>query len=168
MVILNQVFDSFKDDDTIRPSKDGKGTNKPWRLKPKLSKKIRTLLTLSGLIIFFSWGFRLYVLYSRWGTDRFSFFDLFIVLLSFGIGVFLLWMARQGEKAPPRAYTALIATSLFNMFWWGNRWIKVTLHPENDPNPRAHLHLASLYLVMGALLLLVGWMGRKKQVKPAS
>jgi hypothetical protein len=132
-----------------------------------LSKKIRVLLTISGLIIFFSWGFRFYVLYSRWGSDRFSFLDLFIVLLSFSIGAFLLWLARQGEKAPPRAYTILIASSVFTIFWWGIRWIKVTLHPENDPNPRAHLHLASLYLVIGILLLLAGWKGRKKQVDQA-
>lgn len=130
-----------------------------------MSKKIRILLTVSGLIIFFSWGFRLFVLYNRWGTDPSSFFNLFIVLLSFGIGVFLLWMARRGEKAPPTAYTALILTSIFNIFWWGNRWMKVTLHPENDPNPRAHLHLATLYLVMGGLLLWAGWTGRKKQTR---
>ncbi|MBN4054445.1 hypothetical protein JYT87_01915 [Nitrospira defluvii] len=127
-----------------------------------MSKKVRALLILSGLIIFFSWGFRLYVLYTRWGTDRFSFFDLMIVLLSFSIGVFLLWMAKQGPKCKAQDYAILSAASTFNILWWGNRWIRVTLHPENDPNPRAHLHLASLYIVMGALLLLVGWKGRKK------
>lgn len=77
-------------------------------------------------------------------------------------------MARQGEKAPLQAYSALIASSVFTIFWWGNRWIKVTLHPENDPNPRAHLHLASLFLVMGGLLLLAGCLGRKKRLKEAS
>lgn len=127
-----------------------------------MSKKVRWLLSISGLIIFLSWSFRLYVLFTRWGTDRFSFVDLFIVLTSFSIGVFLLWMAKQGAKASARDYMILIATSLFNLAWWGNRWIQVTLHPEKDPNPRAHLHLASLYLVMGFLLLLAGWTGRKR------
>lgn len=127
-----------------------------------MSKKVRALLIVSGLIIFFSWGFRLYVLYSRWGTDRFLFSDLFIVLTSFGIGIFLLWMARQGSKAVRRDYAVLLYASLFTIIWWGYRWIKVTLHPENDPNPRAHLHLASLYLVMGGLLLLTAWKGRKR------
>ncbi len=127
-----------------------------------MSKKVRALFITSGLIIFLSWAFRLYVLFTRWGTDRFSAFDTFIVLLSFSMGLFILWMAKQGEKLIRRDYTLLIAIAVFNLFWWGNRWIKVTLHPENDPNPRAHLHLASLYLVMSGLLLLTGWLGRKK------
>jgi len=127
-----------------------------------MSKKVRCLLSISGLIIFLSWAFRLYVLFTRWGTDRFSFKDLFIVLLSFSIGVFLLWMAKQGGKVSRRDYSILIGVSLFNILWWGSRWQKVWFHPENDPNPRAHLHLASLYLVMGGLLLLTGFMGRKK------
>lgn len=127
-----------------------------------MSKKVRALFIVSGLIVFFSWGFRLYVLFSRWGTDRFSFFDLLIVLLSFSIGIFLLWMAKQRDKTTPRDYALVMAAALFNIFWWGNRWIQVTLHPENDPNPRAHLHLSSLYLVMGVLLLMAGWKGRKR------
>ncbi len=127
-----------------------------------MSKKVLWLLRVSGTIIFLSWGFRLYVLFSRWGTDRFSFVDLFIVLTSFGIGIFLLWMAKRRDKVLRRDYTVLMATSIFTILWWGNRWQKVWFHPENDPNPRAHLHLASLYLVMGFLLLLAGWQGRKK------
>lgn len=130
-----------------------------------MSKKVRWLLSISGLIIFLSWAFRLYVLFTRWGTDRFSFVDLFIVLTSFSIGVFLLWMARQGNKVIARHYTILMATAIFNILWWGNRWQRVWFHPENDPNPRAHLHLASLYLVMGFLLLLAGWTGWKKLEK---
>ncbi len=133
-----------------------------------MSKKVRTLFIVSGLIIFFSWGFRLYVLYTRWGSDRFSFVDLFIVTLSFSMGVFLLWMSKQREKATARDYSLVMATAVFNIFWWGNRWIKVTLHPENDPNPRAHLHLSSLYLVIGGLLLLAGWHGRKKRLEETS
>lgn len=127
-----------------------------------MSKKVRALLITSGLIIFLSWAFRLYVLFTRWGTDRFSVFNTFIVLIFFSMGLFVLWMAKQKEKVIRRDYTVLIATSIFTIFWWGNRWQKVWFHPENDPNPRAHLHLASLYLVMGALLLLTGWLGRKK------
>jgi len=130
-----------------------------------MTKKVRTLLILSGLIIFFSWGFRLYVLYTRWGSDRFSYVDLFIVTLSFSIGVFVLYMAKQGPKCSLRDYSILIAASIFNILWWAMRWIRVTLHPENDPNPRAHLHLATLYMVMGGLLLVVGWKGRKKNLR---
>ncbi|NOY83923.1 hypothetical protein MNBD_NITROSPIRAE01-1299 [hydrothermal vent metagenome] len=127
-----------------------------------MTKKVRALLITSGLIIFLSWAFRFYVLFTRWGTDRFSMFNAFIALIFFSIGLFLLWMVKQDKKLIRRDYTILIVSAIFTLFWWGNRWQKVWFHPENDPNPRPHLHLASLYLVMGALLLLTGWMGRKK------
>ena len=127
-----------------------------------MTKKVRALLIVSGLIIFFSWGFRLYVVSIRWGTDRFSFFDLFIVILYFVFGIFLLWMAKRGAKCSIRDYTVLLYAAVFTILWWIHRWTLVMLHPEKDPNPRAHLHLASLFIVIGALLLLVGWKGRKR------
>jgi len=127
-----------------------------------MSKKLKALLTASGLIIFLSWAFRLYVLSTRWGTDRFSVLDTFIVLVFFSMGLFLLWMVKQGDKLTRQHYTILMASSVFTLLWWGNRWQRVFFHPENDPNPRAHLHLASLYLVMGALLLAAALKGRKK------
>ncbi len=127
-----------------------------------MSKKVRALLIVSGLIIFLSYAFRFYVLFTRWGTDQFSVLNALIALAFFSIGLFLFWMVKQKEKLISRDYSILIASSIFTILWWGNRWQKVWFHPENDPNPRAHLHLASLYLVMGGLLLLTGWMGRKK------
>ena len=127
-----------------------------------MSKKVRALLITAGTVIFFSWGFRLYVLYIHWDDDPFILPHFLLALLSFGIGAFFLWMAKKGPKAVRRDYTILLCAALFTVVWWGYRWVKVQLHPEGDPNPRAHLHLASLFLVLGGLLIWTGWKGRRR------
>ena len=127
-----------------------------------MSKKVRTLLIITGLVIFFSWGFRLFVIYLHWGNDPFMVPHLFGAIVSFGIGVFLLWMAYLGKRSGRREYTTLLAAAIFTIVWWGFRATNVLLHPERDPNPTAHLHLSTLFLVLGGLLLITGWQGRKK------
>lgn len=132
-----------------------------------MSKKVRALLIVTGAVIFFSWGFRLYVLFLRWESDPFRLPHALVALISFSIGGFLLWMAFQGKKAGPREYTILIVAALFTIVWWGYRAANVLLHPELDPNPTAHLHLSTLFLVLGALLLITGWQGRNKSATPS-
>lgn len=127
-----------------------------------MSKKARVLIILTGLVIFFSWGFRLYVLYLHWGNDPFMLPHAAVAVISFAIGAFLLSMGIRGSKATRRDYTILIGASLFTIIWWGFRAIKVLLYPEGDPNPTAHLHLSVLFLVLGTLLLITGWQGRNK------
>ncbi|MFQ5580105.1 MAG: hypothetical protein ACE5FZ_05785 [Nitrospiria bacterium] len=127
-----------------------------------MSKKVRTLLFLSSLVIFFTWGFRLFVLYNRWQLDPLRIPHLLITLAYFGLGGFLLRLGIQGARTKRRDYSILIYASVFTVVYWSYRWGKVVLYPENDPNPRSHLHLASLYLVMGGLLLVAGWCGRKR------
>ncbi len=131
-----------------------------------MSKKVRTLLILTGLVIFFSWGFRFYVIYLHWGNDPYMVPHLFGAIISFSIGVFLLAMGVRGSKAARREYTILIGAALFTLSWWGVRAVNVLLHPERDPNPTAHLHLSTLFLVLGGLLLITGWQGRNKSPLP--
>ncbi|SRR5579884_2364187 len=127
-----------------------------------MSKKVRTLLFITGLVIFFSWGFRLYVIYLHWGNDPFMIPHLFGAIISFGIGIFLLAMGVRGSRATRRDYTVLIGAALFTILWWAVRAINVLLHPERDPNPTAHLHLSILFLVLGGLLFITGWQGRNR------
>lgn len=131
-----------------------------------MSKKVRALLILTGAVIFFSWGFRLYVLFLRWENDPFRLPHALVALTSFIIGAFLLWMAFQGKKAGRREYTVLVGAALFTLVWWGYRAASVLLYPERDPNPTAHLHLSTLFLVLGGLLFITGWQGRNKSFFP--
>lgn len=127
-----------------------------------MSKKVRALIILTGLVIFFSWGFRLYVLFIRWASDPFRLPHALVALIFVSIGAFLLWMAFQGKRAGRREYTILAGAALFTVVWWGYRAANVLLHPEADPNPTAHLHLSLLFLVLGGLLLIAGWQGRRR------
>ena len=127
-----------------------------------MSKKVRALIILTGLVIFFSWGFRLYVLYLHWGNDPFMLFLAAVVVFFFVFGAFLLSKGFRGGRFLSRDNTILSGAALFTICWWGFRAIKVLVHPEEDPNPTAHLHLSVLFLVLGTLLLITGWQGRNR------
>ncbi|WDT77424.1 MAG: hypothetical protein MPW16_09445 [Candidatus Manganitrophus sp.] len=132
-----------------------------------MSKKVRALLIVSGILILPSWGFRLYILSLKWETDPSRFITLFTCIVSISIGGFLIWMGIKGGKADRRDYNLLISSALFTVGFWLYRLTGLILHPETDPNPRAHLRLTATFLVLGGLLLLSGLQGRKKASLPS-
>jgi len=127
-----------------------------------MSKKVRALLIISGILILPSWGFRLYILSLKWETDPNRFITLFTCIVSVLIGGFLIWMGIKGGKADRRDYNLLTYSALFTVGFWLYRLVGLILHPETDPNPKAHLRLTATFLVLGGLLLLTGLQGRKK------
>lgn len=132
-----------------------------------MSKKVRALLIVSGILILPSWGFRLYILSLKWETDPNRFITLFTCIVSILIGGFLIWMGIKGGKADRRDYNLLMSSALFTIGFWTYRLAGLILHPETDPNPRAHLRLTATFLIIGGLLLLSGLQGRKKASLPS-
>lgn len=132
-----------------------------------MSKKVRALLIVSGILILPSWGFRLYILSLKWETDPNRFITLFTCIVSILIGGFLVWMGIKGRKADRRDYNLLTYSALFTLGFWLYRLTGLILHPETDPNPRAHLRLTATFLIIGGLLLLSGLQGRKKASLPS-
>jgi hypothetical protein len=128
-----------------------------------MSKKVRILLIVSGILILPSWGFRLYILSLKWETDPTRMITLLTSLVSILIGGFLLRMGIKGSSAGRRDYALLIYSALFTIGFWTYRLAGLILHPETDPNPKAHFRLTATFLVLGGLLLLSGWQGRKKR-----
>jgi len=126
-----------------------------------MSSKVRLFLLLSGLFIFFSWGFRLYVLTIRWETDPLRVWTISFATLFVLIGLFLIRLAKLGPMANRRDYIQLICIAIFIILYWGYRLLKLILYPDIDPNPRAHLHLSATFLVIGGFLLLIGWKGKR-------
>ncbi len=126
-----------------------------------MSTRVRSFLFLSGLFIFFAWGFRLYILSVRWETDPSRFSALFLGLIAVGVGLFLVRVGLLGNRAGPRHYRGLTAVSLLIITFWGYRLARLVLYPTIDPNPRAHLHLSVTFLVVGCMLLAVGIKGRR-------
>jgi len=129
-----------------------------------MSRSARALLTITGVIIFGAWGFRLSVLFRHWGTDPFAFIHLVHLLVSVGIGAFLFRVGMRGDRATAGDYMGVMLGALFTLFVWGSRWIRLITGPTGgDTRERAHLHLASLFLVLGGLLFAVGWRGWRRQ-----
>ncbi len=127
-----------------------------------MSKQARVLLFVTGLLILPSWSFRLYILYLRWGVDPHRWPTALIAVISLAIGGFFIWMAIQGNRASGRSYRALLLSTLFSAGFWSYRLANIILHPENDPNPAAHLRLSLVFLVLSAILFSVGWRGKNK------
>ncbi len=127
-----------------------------------MSKKVRALLIMSGFLILPSWGFRLYILSLKWETDPNRIFTLLTSIVSILIGGFLIRMGIKGGKADRRDYTLLLCSALFTVGFWTYRLAGLILHPETDPNPKAHFRLTGTFLVLGGSLLLAGWQGRKR------
>jgi hypothetical protein len=122
-----------------------------------LPKSVRALLLVTGAVIFGAWGFRLFVLFQNWETDPFAFIHLLRLLASVGVGAFLLWVGMRGDRATQADWIGVILSALFTILFWGDRWIGLIGQPGRDTRERAHLHLASLFLVLGGLLLAIGW-----------
>lgn len=131
-----------------------------------MSNKVRVLLIVSGILILPSWGFRLYILSLKWETDPNRLITLFTSLVSVLIGGFLVWMGIKGGKAGRRDYNLLLSSALFTIGFWTYRLAGLILHPETDPNPKAHFRLTGTFLVLGGSLLLAGWQGRKRSTGP--
>lgn len=127
-----------------------------------MSKKVRVLLFITGLLILPSWSFRLYILYLRWGVDPHRWPTALVSFVSLAIGCFFIWMAIQGDKAGQRSYVALLLSALFSVGFWSYRLTHIILYPENDPNPAVHLRLSLTFLALSAILFSVGWRGRNK------
>ncbi len=127
-----------------------------------MSKRVRALLMVVGGIIVAAWGFRLSVLFRHWETDPFAFIHLISLLVSVGVGLFLFRVGIRGNRANLWDYTGVILSALFLICFWGYRWIGLIGQPGADTRERAHLHLASLFLVLGGLLFVVGWQGRRR------
>jgi hypothetical protein len=125
-----------------------------------MSKKVRALLILSGLLILPSWGFRLYILSLKWDTDPNRILTLLTSVTSVFIGGFLFWMGIRGGKSGRKEYTLLVYSALFTIGFWTYRLMGLILHPETDPNPKAHFRLTGTFLVLGGLLLAAGWRGK--------
>jgi hypothetical protein len=121
-----------------------------------MSLKVRAFLILSGLFIFFAWGFRLYILTVRWRTDPFRVWTISFAFIYLLIGLFLIWFGRLGSIANKRNYTQLRCIAIFIISYWAYRLANLVLYRDIDPNPRAHLHLSVTFIVIGTVLFAIG------------
>jgi hypothetical protein len=121
------------------------------------------LFILLSLALFITWGIRAYIL-ALMPTDPFPLVHWAMTVASLGAAALLFRIGyramRQQEQTRDGRWLAMIG--LWILAIGLNRFILVLAQPAHDPNPRAHLHLSVLFLVIGVILLGSAWWWRRR------
>jgi hypothetical protein len=110
-----------------------------------------------GVLWSLAWGFRVYILYLTAQGDQSIMLPSIITALSLGVAAILIVIGTRTLHGRNRSSDAwwLIGSGCWISAVGLNRLTAVLLWPSSDPNPRAHLHLAVSFIVMGTILLLL-------------
>jgi len=132
-------------------------------------KRLGTLLIVIGLLQCTAWGFRVWILLLLGEGDPWLITHSVVTLVSLGAAGLLLRIGiRARRHHPSRSDPLWIAVSGLWIAGVGiHRLIAVLTQPMTDPNPRAHLHLSVLFMVLGAVLLGVAWFWKRNDLHSA-
>lgn len=130
------------------------------------SKWLGTLLIVIGLLQCIAWGFRIWILFLLRAGDRWLITHSVVTLVSLGTAVLLL---RIGIRARRQQHSRndplwIAASGLWIAGVGIHRLISVLTQPALDPNPRAHLHLSVLFMVLGSILLSIAWYWKREDI----
>jgi len=116
-------------------------------------------LMIIGAALVIIWSFRTYIIFLNAPGDTFLVPHALVTLVSLIAAVLLIRIGRRAYRAQPLATDTrwLAAIGLWFLGVGANRFVLVTTQPSHDPDPRAHLHLAVSFLVLGLLLLIAAW-----------
>lgn len=126
----------------------------------------RLTLGLIGLSLLFAWVFRLFIIYLNRLTDRFLAPHVAVAVLSCFAGIYLLRLALQRGGLVGVQPTLLLIIGVAMMLHWFWRISVILLDLPQDPNPRVHLHLAGLLILLSGYLAWLGWKGRLESGPP--
>jgi hypothetical protein len=132
------------------------------------SKWLGSLLIVIGLLQGAAWGFRVWVLFLLREGDRWFITHSLVTLVSLGTAFLLLRIGiRTRRQQHSRNDPLWIAASgLWTAGVGIHRLLSVLTQPAMDPNPRAHLHLSVLFMVLGAILLGIAWYWKRSDLHP--
>jgi hypothetical protein len=130
------------------------------------SQWLGTLLIVIGSLQFAAWGFRVWILFLLSEGDRWLITHSVVTLVSLGTAVLLLRIGiRARRQQHSRKDPRWIAASGIWISGVGiHRLVSVLTHPATDPNPRAHLHLSVLFMVLGVVLLGIAWYWKRNDL----
>jgi len=130
--------------------------------------RVRRRLALGsiGCALVLSWTFRLLVIYWNRFFDPFLLLHLSVACFSLLAGGYLLRLALQRRPMSYPQHTLLLVFALGMVMSWFWRVYVILSDLSHDANPRAHLHLAALLILLSVYLAWVGWKGRQESHPP--
>lgn len=137
-----------------------------------MSKRAQRFLTASGLILLAVGFGRIYILFRSRSEDPFFAPHLLVTLLSVWIATSILRVGLRKTEITPRGALALIRSGSILLMIWSYRLYLVLKTVRSPIDLKAHFYLASLYMVMGTMVMLFGLRTsralRKKAARAAS
>ncbi len=121
-----------------------------------MSKRAQQFLIGSGLILFAVALGRIYLLLRSQSDDPFFAPHLLVTLLSLWISTSILRVGLRKTEMTPRAALALIRSGSILLMIWSYRLYLVLKTVRSPIDLKAHFYLASLYIVMGTMVMLFG------------
>ncbi len=137
-----------------------------------MSKREQQFLTGSGLILLAMGLGRIYALLRSRSDDSFFAPHLLVTFLSLWIASSILRVGLRKTEITPRAALTLIRSGSILLMIWSYRLYLVLKTVRAPIDLKAHFYLASLYMVMGTMVMLFGLKTsralRKKAAQAAS
>lgn len=121
----------------------------------------RLFFALIGLLLLFSWSFRLRVIFFHRFSDPYLVGHLLVAFFSLSAGGYLLGLSLRRTGLGRRQAPLLILFAFGMGMHWIWRIFRIWADPASDPNPRAHLYLAGLLLLVSGYLARIGWRTRR-------
>lgn len=122
------------------------------------------MLIVFALLLLLTWGFRVYILFLTAPGDPSLLSHSLVALASLGSAALLLSLGiqafRRGARERDPIWLAVIGLWITGVGL--HRLFDLLRSPGEDPNPRAHLHLALLFLLMGVILMGMAWAGKRR------
>jgi hypothetical protein len=122
-----------------------------------------SVLIVVGLLLGMAWAFRAWTVVLLAPGDPALISHALVTLVSLGASVLLSligWRTfRRRAHSTDGAWLTVIGLWIAGV--GVHRLVAVLTHPVTDPNPRAHLHLSVLFMVIGAFLLGMAWFWRR-------
>jgi len=121
------------------------------------------VLVVIGLLLGLAWAFRVWtiVLLAQGDSSLISHSLVAVVSLGAAVMLFLIGLRTVRRRARPADPSWMTGIGLWIAGVGVHRLVAVVTNPSTDPNPRAHLHLSVVFMVIGALLLGTAWFWKR-------
>jgi hypothetical protein len=132
-----------------------------------MTQRTQTFIIGSGLVFLLLGFFRIYLFAREFRTDLHPAPHLLVTFLSLVIAGAILRVGLLGDRFTRRSAQTLIRSGSILLMIWGYRTYLILRTLRSPIELKAHLYLAAFYVVLGTLVMLVGFrLSRKLRHAP--